>query len=390
MGHMTEILNEIFLIFFAAKATGWVFQKLKQPAVIGELVAGILIGPYAFGWLKLPANGFAEVLAELGVIFLLFSVGLDTQIGSLKSVGKTAVMVGVSGIVLPFVLGSGLVYLIGRPTPEALFVGAALVATSVGVTARVLSDVGLLKTTEARVIMGAAVIDDILAMILLVIVSGAVKGSISLTQIGAITVMALGFVIFVATVGTRIARAGAPVIENFETTHEPFVMSVLLCLGLAALAGVIGLAAIIGAFLAGMVVAETTEHWDVEMRFLSLKEFLVPFFFVVMGARTDWRVFLNGDILGLAAGVFLLAVIGKLIGCGWAARRMGFRSASFIAVGMVPRGEVGIIVASLGLASGALPADMYSVVVMMAILTTVTAPPVLERIPIKAVPNSLQ
>ncbi|NMC81980.1 MAG: cation:proton antiporter, partial [Armatimonadetes bacterium] len=115
----------------------------------------------------------------------------------------------------------------------------------------------------------------------------------------------------------------------------------------------------------------------------------VPFFFVVMGARTDWRVFLNAEILGLAAGVFLLAVLGKLIGCGWASRKMGFRSASFIAVGMVPRGEVGIIVASLGLACGALPADMYSVIVMMAILTTVAAPPVLERIPIRRVPEGV-
>lgn len=399
MSWIWSILADLFLIFVTAKIAGEVFDRLGQPAVIGELLGGILIGPHALGLLGKPdaamiahfhgdaaaAHEALELVyhtfAELGVIFLLFFVGLETRLGDLLRVGGRAAAVAVSGILLPFLLGWGLMTALGRPNLEALFVGTALVATSVGITARVLSDLGALAGREARIILGAAVIDDILAMIALAIVAGlGATGGLALGQIAVIAAMAIGFTVFVVLVGTRAIRRWSCHLEVLRLRNAPFVVAVATCLGLAALASYIGLAAIIGAFLAGMVFAEAREQYDIEHQALPVYDFLVPFFFVITGAQVDPRLLLDPGAIGLALVVTALAVAGKLIGCGVAAWGNGVRSAAIVGVGMVPRGEVGLIVAALGQSLGVVPNEIFSVIVIMSVLTTLVVPPLLKAL----------
>lgn len=392
---IAEILADLFIIFAAAKLAGELFDRLGQPAVIGELLAGALIGPHALGLIGQPspelvalfhdqaAAGEAlqvvyHVLSELGVVVLLFFVGLETRLADLARVGARATAVAVAGVGLPFALGFGLMALLGHPSVEALFVGAALVATSVGITARVLADLGRLGTQEARIILGAAVIDDVLGLLVLSVVAAVGReGQVNALSVGAIAIQALVFVVFVALVGTHAVRRFGWRVEMLRVRNAPFVVAMATCLGLAALAAQIGLAAIIGAFLAGMAFAETRDRYELEHRALPVYELLVPFFFVVTGSQVDWRLFLDGSLLGLAAAVTGLAVLSKLVGCGLAAAGLGRRAMAVVGVGMVPRGEVGLIVASVGASLRVIPPPVFSVVVMMSVITTLVVPPVL-------------
>jgi Kef-type K+ transport system membrane component KefB len=254
-----------------------------------------------------------------------------------------------------------------------------MVATSVGITARVLRDLGVIASTESRIILGAAVIDDILAMIILAIIAGlATTGSISPLQIGVIAGQAVLFTVFVVLVGAGVVRRYWLRLCDLKMDNAPFAVSLLTMLGLAALSANLGLAAIIGAFLAGMVFAEAREHLELEHQALPIYQFLVPFFFVITGSQVDWRLFLDGGIMGIALGVTVLALLGKLIGCGAGMLGRGRRGVAIVGVGMAPRGEVGLIVASLGLSLGAIPPNIFSVVVIMSILTTLVVPPVLR------------
>jgi Kef-type K+ transport system membrane component KefB len=398
MTEITALLFDLFIVFLAAKLAAELFERIHQPPVIGELLAGVLIGPYALGWIGTPDTGLIQVfhgdtaaaqeaidlvyhlVAELGIVVLLFFVGLETRIADILRVGGRAGVVAVLGVVIPFILGYGLMGpLLGHPSVESIFVGAAMVATSVGITARVLRDLGVIASTESRIILGAAVIDDILAMILLAVVAGlATTGSISLFEIGVIAGQALLFTIFVALVGTGVVRRYGLKLEHLKMDGAPLAVSLLAMLGLAALSASIGLAAIIGAFLAGMVFAEAREHFDLEHQALPIYQFLVPFFFVLTGAQVDWRLFLDGGIMGIALAVTILALLGKVVGCGLGVLGLGRRSVAIVGVGMAPRGEVGLIVASLGLSLGAIPTQIFSVVVIMSILTTLVVPPILR------------
>jgi Kef-type K+ transport system membrane component KefB len=389
------ILIDLFIMFAAAKLAGELFIRLRQPAVIGELLAGMLIGPYALGLIGRPDAALAALfgdagraaealalvhhtLAELGVVVLLFYVGLETRASDLWRVGGRAMGVGVGGIVLPFLLGVGLMRWLDASWTTALFVGAAMVATSVGITARVLRDLGQSQSRPARIILGAAVIDDILAILLLSIVPGiAAGGGLSLVDIGVTATLALGFTAFMLLIGTRLARRLSLHLERLHIENAPFAVAMLLMLGLAALAGKLGLAAIIGAFLAGMVLAETSERSELEDQTQPVYDLLVPFFFVVTGSQVDLRVFLQPAILWLVVGVSLLALAGKLIGCGLVALPEGRRRALIIGLGMAPRGEVGLIVASIGRGLGVVPEDIFSVIVAMSIITTLVVPPAL-------------
>jgi Kef-type K+ transport system membrane component KefB len=398
---MTEIaalLFDLFIVFLAAKLAAEVFERIHQPPVIGELLAGVLIGPYALGLIGTPDTGLLEafhgdmaaaqeainlvyhLVAELGIIVLLFFVGLETRLADILKVGGRAGVVAVLGVVIPFALGYGLMGpILGHPMVESIFVGAAMVATSVGITARVLRDLGVIASTESRIILGAAVIDDILAMVILAVVAGlATTGSISLLGIGVIAGQALLFTVFVALVGTGVVRRYGMRLEHLKMDGAPLAVSLLVMLGLAALSASIGLAAIIGAFLAGMVFAEAREHFELEHQALPIYQFLVPFFFVLTGAQVDWRLFLDGGIMGIALAVTALALLGKVVGCGLGVVGLGRRSVAIIGVGMAPRGEVGLIVASLGLSLGAIPTQIFSVVVIMSILTTLVVPPILR------------
>ena len=389
------ILTDLFIMFLMAKLAGELFERLKQPAVIGELLVGIAIGPFALGWVGVPTADMVEafhgpeaaaeamhltfeVIAELGVVVLLFMVGLETRLSDILRVGGRAGVVAVAGVVVPFLLGYLFIAWLGHSSIEAVFIGTAMVATSVGITARVLADLGHLQSTEARIILGAAVIDDVLGMIILAIVAAIGGGdSLSLGAIGLIAFQAIAFTVFVALAGRQAVRRWSVQLERLRIRNAPFVVAVLIMLGLASLAAQIGLAAIIGAFLAGMVFAELRDQYELERQALPLYEFLVPLFFVITGAQVDWRLFLDGSLLGLALAVTGLAIVGKVVGCGAGALGMGWRSVAIVGSGMAPRGEVGLIVANVGRSLGVIPSEMFSIVVIMSVLTTLVVPPVL-------------
>lgn len=398
MNALTGLLLALFLIFLAAKLAAELFERVHQPPVIGELLAGVLIGPHALGLIGIPDAGLIDafhgdpnaaqesinliyhLIAELGVVVLLFFVGLETRITDILKVGDRAGGVAILGVGVPFLLGYVFMGpMLGHLRIESIFVGAALVATSVGITARVLRDLGVLATTESRIILGAAVIDDILAMIILAVVAGlATTGTISVLEITVIAAQAIVFTVLVTLVGTQVVRRYGLGLAHLKMDNAPFAVALLTMLGLATLSASIGLAAIIGAFLAGMVFAEAREHFELERQALPIYQFLVPFFFVLTGAQVDWRLFFDGEIMGIALAVTALALLGKLVGCGLGALGLGWRSTAIIGVGMAPRGEVGLIVASLGLSLGAIPHRIFSVVVIMSILTTLVAPPILR------------
>jgi Kef-type K+ transport system membrane component KefB len=268
---------------------------------------------------------------------------------------------------------------LSHPQVEAIFVGAALVATSVGITARVLRDLGVIASRESRIILGAAVIDDILGLVILAVVAGlATTGSVSPVSTAVIAGQALLFTAFVTLVGAGVIRRYGLGLNRLKMDNAPLAVGLLAMLGLATLSASIGLAAIIGAFLAGMVFAEARQHFALEHQALPIYQFLVPFFFVLTGSQVDWRLFLDGGIMGLALAVTALALIGKVIGCGLGVLGVGRRSMAIVGVGMAPRGEVGLIIANLGLSLGAIPAQIFSVVVIMSVLTTLAVPPVLR------------
>ncbi|HEU4759031.1 MAG TPA: cation:proton antiporter, partial [Dehalococcoidia bacterium] len=301
-----------------------------------------------------------------------------------------AVVVAVLGVALPFALGFALIWATGRSNVESAFVATAMVATSVGITARVLSDIGALRTREARIILGAAVVDDILALVLLSIVSGFGEEHFDALEVSLTALAAVGFVVFAALVGTRVIQQYSIHLERLQVRNAPFLVAIVLMLGLSALAGIIGLAAIIGAFLAGLMLAEARERYKLEQQALPVYEFLVPFFFVVIGTKVDLSAFKDADILAIAVGVTALAAAGKLLGGGLAAAGLPVRSAAIVGTGMIPRGEVGLVAASIGAGIGAISSDMFSVVVFMSIATTLFAPPALAWLyrgyPLKAAP----
>jgi Kef-type K+ transport system membrane component KefB len=382
MEHITKILIDLLLMFAAAKIMGELFERIKQPAVIGEILAGILLGPYIFGLIdpsQVDTFKVYQVLAEIGVIILLFRIGLHTKVDEIIRVGPTSLVVAILGVILPFFFGYLFTLTSEHTTVEAMFIGAAMVATSVGITARVLADLGVLDSRVAHIILGAAVIDDILGLLVLGVVTGAGKGTISYVTIGLVTLEAAGFIIFLIIIGKRLIPLVGPKLDFFKSKNAPFALAVLFCLGLSAVASYIHLAAIVGAFMAGMVLAELDIQFKLSLKFESLYEFLVPFFFVVMGTQVDLSVFTKIDLIQAALILTVFAVLGKLIGCGLGGITLGLKEASVVGVGMVPRGEVGMIVASIGLRMGLISSDLYSIVIFMVIVTTLLTPPVLAK-----------
>lgn len=381
------ILFQLFILVLFARIGAVIFERVGLSAVIGEILAGIIIGnTVLFDFLKLGTDfEVFQVFAELGVIFLLFTVGLETKFSDLKRVGKTATMVAVLGVIVPFIAGYLIIDMATGQPVEALFMGAAMVATSVGITARVIRDMGLTNTIESKVIIGAAVIDDILGMIVLAIVVGiAAGGTLSLVDTAIVAGEAVIFVLLVMYVGSKILpkakkwmpRSMIPFSEKKKNTkkHEisPFPLALVVCFGLSALASYLGLAAIIGAFLAGMIFAELEDILPCRSGFESVSEFLVPFFFLFVGIQVD--VYSFGGVVVLSIIITIVAIITKFVGCGLGAFNLGGKSAAIVGVGMVPRGEVGIIVASIGLTTGSITGDMYSIVVAMSLATTLIAP----------------
>jgi len=376
-GGEARVLLTLFIMLVAAKLMAELFERLRQPAVAGEILAGVIIGPSLLGWAA--PSEITSLLAEIGVIFLLFTVGLETKPASIFRVGKQAAVVAVLGVVAPMLGGWLLMRAWGSTSIEALFVGTAMVATSVGITARVLSGMGLLDAPTARIILGAAVIDDILGLLVLAIVSSMAAGTVNYLEILTTAGLAIGFTAFVALVGAPVVTRVAPSVERMRSGQGIFIFGLVLCLGLSVAASYIGIAAIIGAFLAGMALAEAAEDNPKMHRQMSgVTEFLVPFFLVNIGMQLSLNVFRSSSVILLCLLVTLVAIVTKLLGCGFGSLNLGIRRAGQVGMGMVPRGEVGIIVAQIGLSLAVIGAELYGVVLFMAVATTVMAPPFLK------------
>jgi Kef-type K+ transport system membrane component KefB len=375
---VSDVLLDVFVVLLAAKFGDELFKRIGQPALVGEILAGVIVGPSVLGIVE--PGEVLEVFAELGVVFLLFWVGLETRISEMRAVGGIAARVGVAGVVLPFVAGYGIGEVLGESTETKMFLGAALVATSVGITSAVLLDLGALGTRAARTILGAAVIDDVLAMVLLAVAVGlAESGGVDLTSIAVVVGLALAFIVFFAIGGTRLLARRPQLLHAPRFSESPLLPAVLICLGLAAFAAQIGLAAIIGAFLAGMIVAETKEQSPIEQEVAPLYAFFPPFFFAFIGLEVDLDAFADGETLLLLIVVTAIAAITKFAGAWLPARALSRSEGLVVGIGMVPRGEVGIIVASIGAAAGVVDAQLFAVIVGMSILTTLLVPPLLRR-----------
>jgi len=376
MEHSSEVLLELFLMFAGGKLLAEIFERLRQPGVLGELLAGVLLGPSLLNLVH--TNELTLGIAEVGAVFLLFTVGLETKPRDLLEVGWTAVAVGVSGVVVPFILGLWYMKFSGHSTVESIFVGAAMVATSVGITARVLADLGALSTRAARVILAAAVLDDILGLLVLAVVSSLSTGQVHYAQLLTVAAEAVVFALLMIFFGSRVIGRFQPHVEKLRAQNSAFILSIILCLGLSLASVYIGMAAIVGAFLSGLALADHSERWKLHENAHPLSEFLAPFFFVILGVQVNVRSFANPGLIGLASIICVLAIVGKLVGCGLGCLRLGFKDALRVGIGMIPRGEVGLIVAGVGLTLHTISDAVYSIVLVMSIVTTLVAPPFLR------------
>jgi Kef-type K+ transport system membrane component KefB len=370
---VSAALLALFILLLAAKLGEEICRRLGQPVVIGEILAGTIVGPSVLGLVSI--DTVLSVFAELGVIFLLFWVGLETKLGDIKSVGKSATLVGVFGVVLPVAVGIGGAFALGASTSTAVFIGAALAATSVGITSAILVELGLQSGPAGRTILGAAVIDDILALLILALAVGlASEGGISFGEIALLLGLSTIFLLFFGLGGSKLLSSRPAILQAPKFADSPLMPAVLICLGLAVMAAEIGLAAVIGAFLAGMIIAETRDHNSIETEVAPLYAFFAPFFFAVIGAQLDIGALADYTNVGLLVAITIAAVLTKYAGAWIGARSLGPRDRGIVSVGMIPRGEVGVIVAGLGYSKGAIDADIFAVVVGMAILTTLIAP----------------
>ncbi len=369
---IAQLLLELSVLVVAVQLMGWLFRRFGQPAVIGELVAGVIIGPSLLGWVH--EGHTLEFIAEVGAIFLLFMVGLETRLKDVLAVGKEAFLVAFVGVILPFVGGYYFSVLSGHNTVASLFFGAALVATSVGITARVLQELGVLSRPYSRIILGAAVIDDILGLIVLAIVSG-------IAQTGSVETGVVVKLIVISTVFVGLAMAAVPLVRRVPFDRLPFQspygVAVAFALGMATLAKTIGLAPIVGAFLAGMIMAEVAEEQGLTEPVHALEGFLAPIFFAYMGILLDLHALGSSDVIKAGILVGLIAIAGKLV-TFVPALTQGIRNAIVVGVGMIPRGEVGLIVAAIGLSNKAIDEAQFAVVIFMVVLTTLLAPLLLK------------
>jgi len=366
----------MLMVFGTAKLLAELFERLNQPGIVGEILAGVLIGPSVLGWMA--PNDFLRALADLGVMFLLFRVGLEVKASELLRIGGTAMLVAVLGVIVPFFLGWGILLAWGEPQIEAIFMGAAMVATSVGITAQVLAGKGLLSHVASRMILAAAVIDDVLGLLVLALVSSVARGQVNVAGLALTAVLALSFVFVVAkwgsrTVGQVVSRAHG----RLRVSEAYFALAMVVLFALAFLAEHVGVAAIVGAFLAGMALSETVDP-RVEHLAQGVTELLVPFFLAGIGMHLDIRGFTEPSVVALALAILAAAIFSKLVGCGLGAWRMGWRNMLRVGLGMMPRGEVGMVVAQIGLTMGVISTHVYGVAVFMAVCTTLLAPPFLR------------
>jgi Kef-type K+ transport system membrane component KefB len=387
---LASLLLALLAIFAAAKIFGELAERIGQPAVLGEMIGGIVVGVSGLHLVN-PHQPILHLLSEIGVLLLLFLIGLETDLHRLLSVGGASAAVAIVGVVLPLAAGYGVGYWLGYPTTVSVFLGAALTATSVGITARVLSDLGHLHSDESQVILGAAVIDDIVGLVLLTMISAVAAGEqLTVGGVTKVFAIAFGFVALAILIGSVLAPRLIALIARLRVAKALFFASIMFAFGLAYLADLVGSAVIIGAFAAGLILARTDRGRDIEHEVYDVAQFFIPIFFVFVGAAVDLRA-LNpfaADtrrffLIGLLLTV--VAIVGKLA-AGYAVIGRPMRKI-VIGVGMVPRGEVGLIFAQLGLTAGLLSAGLYSSVAMMVMVTTFVTPPLLRVLLPKQTPD---
>ena len=413
---LAGVLVSLVFIYLASKLGGELSQLVNLPPVLGELVGGVIVGVSALHLLVFPETGavagdsvvvtilqqiaglnpessgevfasFSEVvsvLAELGVIILLFEIGLESDLRELQKVGAKAAIVAVVGVVAPFVAGTaGLMLIFGMPTIPAVFAGAALTATSIGITSKVLSELGQLKSTEGQIIVGAAVIDDVLGIIVLAVVASLAKtGEVDVTNLIYLIVSATAFLLGSIFFGKFFNKSFVAIAEKLQTRGNLVIPALTFAFSMAFLANVIHLEAILGAFAAGLVLDETDKRKELDQQILPIADILVPIFFVSVGARVDLSVLNpssadNRQGLVIAAFLIVVAIVGKII-TGWAVVGKEKINRLAIGIGMIPRGEVGLVFAGIGAASGVLDKPLQAAIIIMVILTTFIAPPLLR------------
>jgi len=371
-GEFAGLLLAIGAMLAAAKLLGDLFESVGQPAVLGEMLAGIVLGPSMIGLVD-PHQPVLHALSEIGVLILLFQIGLETNPKKLLEVGPAALAVAVVGVAVPFALGYFASAALGLEPLVRLVMGAALTATSVGITARVLSDLGRLQDRESQVVLGAAVIDDVIGLIILAVVSAVVAGgAVTPMLVGKLTVTAFGFIGAALLVG----RFAVPPLFDLLDRHLKGPSLPLIALTVAFLVAVlaerVGSALIIGAFTAGLLFAPTRQLHAIEKGVVQIGYFFVPLFFVTVGALVDVRDFSDPRVLLIGGVLTLCAVVGKVL-AGFAPFWFDGRKL-VIGVGMVPRGEVGLIFASMGLVSGVFDGKLFSSAALMVMATTFLAP----------------
>lgn len=374
----TRIPLAMLIVFGCAKLGAELAERLKQPGIIGEILAGVIIGPSLLGWIH--PNDLLKTLADLGVMFLLFRVGLEVKASDLMRLGARATLVAFCGVVVPFFLGWGIMAAWGHTSVESIFIGASMVATSVGITASVLAAKGVLNERASQIILAAAVIDDVLGLIVLALVGSVARGRFNVIEISTTALLAAGFVVIVAKWGTKAAEATVRrFVERLRLGEAEFALAMIVLFACSLAAVYAGVAAIVGAFLAGMTLSETV---DTRVRHLAhgATELLVPFFLAGIGLNVDLAAFANPTTMTITVVIFLAAVVSKFVGCGLASIGLGRSDVMKIGVGMVPRGEVGMVVAQIGLGMGAISRPVYGVVVAMAVATTLVAPPLLALV----------
>ena len=377
-GEFTTLLLALAATILATKLLGDLAQRIKQPAVLGELAAGVLLGGSVLGLLD-PTDATVAALAELGVLILLFEIGLHTDVRSLMRVGRSAVTVGLVGVILPFAMGYGVATALGLASLPAIVCGAALTATSIGISARVLSDLDRLHTREGQIVLGAAVLDDVVGLIILTIVAKLALGAtVTVFGVARVAAIAIGFVIAALLLGRWLAPPLFRIVDRIRVTGALGLIALAFAFLLAWLADMSGSALIIGAFAAGLVLHGTPQRREIEQATSAIGLFFVPIFFASVGAAVDLRTMANVEALTIGGALIVVGVLGKFA-AGFAP--WWFRgNKALIGVAMVPRGEVGLIFAQMGLSRGALDTQLFSALTIMVMVTTFLAPPLLGRL----------
>ncbi len=380
-----HLLLVLVATIVATKLFGELAQRIGQPSVLGELLAGVVLGASVLGVFD-PSDHALHAFAELGILILLFQIGLHTNLRALARVGSTALVVGIVGIVLPFGGGVAVARALGVEWLPTLVIGAALTATSIGISARILSDLGSLNTPEGQVVLGAAVFDDVIGLVMLSVVAGVVGGTeLSVAGVARTALVAIGFVVVAVGIGGVATPPLFRMVERIRMTGALGVIALAFALLLAWLAEQSGSAMIIGAFAAGLILHPTAQRDEIERSATQLGFFFVPIFFASVGASLDLKALLTPEALLLGGSLVVVGVFGK-IAAGFAP--WWFKgNRLLVGVAMVPRGEVGLIFAQLGLAAGVLAGPRFGALMLMVAVTTLITPPLLGGIVRRRKPN---